>query len=137
MSYDMTVRDNDGSIVQFTYGDDGVDVMETKFLDKFHFMDLNHMCLFKQNDKKILESGAVEIEPIKAAKKDIKRKAKKLLDNDPNLSVVEAKHSVSDPLLSRFHPQRYFGSISEKMESSLQGYLKKQSMHKKISGAKT
>jgi DNA-directed RNA polymerase I subunit RPA1 len=35
VSYDLTVRDNDGSIVQFLYGDDGVDVMENKFLDKF------------------------------------------------------------------------------------------------------
>lgn len=38
----MTVRDNDGSIVQFMYGDDGVDVMETKFLNKFKFMENNH-----------------------------------------------------------------------------------------------
>ena len=31
----MTVRDNDGSIVQFVYGDDGIDVINTKYLDKF------------------------------------------------------------------------------------------------------
>lgn len=37
--YDMTVRDNDGSIVQFMYGDDGIDVINTKYLDKFEFLE--------------------------------------------------------------------------------------------------
>lgn len=45
VSYDMTVRDNDGSIVQFIYGDDGVDVMENGFLDKFKFLERNQMGL--------------------------------------------------------------------------------------------
>lgn len=39
--YDMTVRDNDGSIVQFVYGDDGIDVINTKYLDKFEFLEQN------------------------------------------------------------------------------------------------
>lgn len=33
--YDHTVRDADGSIVQFYYGEDGVDVHLTSFLQKF------------------------------------------------------------------------------------------------------
>jgi len=35
VSYDHTVRDVDGSIVQFQYGEDGVDVLKTSFLNKF------------------------------------------------------------------------------------------------------
>lgn len=35
VSYDHTVRDVDGSIVQFCYGEDGVDVLKTSFLNKF------------------------------------------------------------------------------------------------------
>lgn len=35
----MTVRDNDGSIIQFLYGEDGIDVMNTKFLEKFNFLE--------------------------------------------------------------------------------------------------
>ncbi|TVU08159.1 hypothetical protein EJB05_41549 [Eragrostis curvula] len=35
VSYDHTVRDADGSIVQFRYGEDGVDVLKSSFLDKF------------------------------------------------------------------------------------------------------
>ncbi|GJM97984.1 hypothetical protein PR202_ga14955 [Eleusine coracana subsp. coracana] len=35
VSYDHTVRDVDGSIVQFCYGEDGVDVLKSSFLYKF------------------------------------------------------------------------------------------------------
>jgi DNA-directed RNA polymerase I subunit RPA1 len=35
VSYDHTVRDVDGSIVQFQYGEDGVDVLKTSFLKEF------------------------------------------------------------------------------------------------------
>ena len=59
VSYDMTVRDNDGSIVQFMYGDDGVDVMETKFLDKFKFLERNYSAM-SQKAKKLVQTGAVE-----------------------------------------------------------------------------
>ena len=64
VSYDMTVRDNDGSIVQFMYGDDGVDVMETKFLDKFKFMEKNYNSM-SMKAKNLVQTGAVEIEPIR------------------------------------------------------------------------
>lgn len=35
VSYDHTVRDADGSIVQFYYGEDGIDVHKTSFVAKF------------------------------------------------------------------------------------------------------
>jgi len=41
----MTVRDNDGSIVQFLYGEDSVDVMNTKYLDQFKFLEQNFTSL--------------------------------------------------------------------------------------------
>jgi DNA-directed RNA polymerase I subunit RPA1 len=39
--YDSTVRDVDGSIVQFRYGEDGVDVTQTGYLNKFDFFAKN------------------------------------------------------------------------------------------------
>jgi len=63
VSYDMTVRDNDGSIVQFMYGDDGVDVMETGYLSKFKFLERNYE-MMSLKAKKLVQTGAVEIEPI-------------------------------------------------------------------------
>ncbi|XP_072969528.1 DNA-directed RNA polymerase I subunit 1 isoform X1 [Typha angustifolia] len=35
VSYDQTVRDVDGSVVQFMYGEDGVDVLKCSFLSEF------------------------------------------------------------------------------------------------------
>ena len=78
VSYDMTVRDNDGSIVQFMYGDDGVDVMETKFLDKFKFLERNYD-MMSHKAKKLVQTGAVEIEPIKKENKRVLKQAKKLM----------------------------------------------------------
>lgn len=71
VSYDLTVRDCDGSIVQFCYGEDGVDVMENRFIDKFKFIEQNHDSLFTRSDE-FLKSGAVQIEPIEKAKKKIR-----------------------------------------------------------------
>ena len=117
----MTVRDNDGSIVQFTYGDDGIDVMNSKFFDKLKFMDSNHTICRRDIDK-LLSSGAAETDAVKAAKHQDAKKAKKVMKADKKLSQFDAICKVSDPLLSRFHPQRHFGVISEKMEQTLQKF---------------
>jgi len=56
VNYDMTVRDNDGSIVQFLYGDDGVDVMNSKYLDRFGFLEQNFTSLITNyNSQEIMQ----------------------------------------------------------------------------------
>ena len=131
VSYDMTVRDNDGSIVQFMYGDDGVDVMETKFLDKFKFLERNYN-MMSHKAKKLVQTGAVEIEPIRKEHKMVLKQAKKLMQQDDSLSATVAKQQAGDPLLSKFNPLRHFGAISEKMSDSMRNYLKKESLLKKV-----
>ncbi|KAJ1703655.1 hypothetical protein LUZ63_003434 [Rhynchospora breviuscula] len=41
VSYDYTVRDVDGSIIQFQYGEDGVDVHKANFLSEFRILSDN------------------------------------------------------------------------------------------------
>ncbi|XP_078181608.1 nuclear RNA polymerase A1 [Carex rostrata] len=41
VSYDFTVRDVDGSVIQFQYGEDGVDVHKTSFLSEFRVLSDN------------------------------------------------------------------------------------------------
>lgn len=43
ISYDHTVRDSDNSVIQFAYGEDGLDVLKCQFLreDQFPFLDIN------------------------------------------------------------------------------------------------
>ncbi|KAL1555302.1 DNA-directed RNA polymerase [Salvia divinorum] len=51
--YDYTVRDSDGSIVQFYYGEDGVDVLKTSFLKNFKALQDNRetICQKFQNQR--------------------------------------------------------------------------------------
>ncbi|XP_041998254.1 DNA-directed RNA polymerase I subunit 1-like [Salvia splendens] len=51
--YDYTVRDSDGSIVQFYYGEDGVDVLKTSFLKNFKALQDNRetICEKFQNQR--------------------------------------------------------------------------------------
>ncbi|CAJ2654112.1 unnamed protein product [Trifolium pratense] len=44
--YDHTVRDADGSIIQFHYGEDGVDVHQTSFVTKFEALSINEELVY-------------------------------------------------------------------------------------------
>lgn len=48
VSYDYTVRDADGSIVQFYYGEDGVDVHQTSFLNNIDLLRANREIVFQK-----------------------------------------------------------------------------------------
>eukprot|EP00058_Branchiostoma_floridae_P008853 XP_002594341.1 hypothetical protein BRAFLDRAFT_201044 [Branchiostoma floridae] len=50
INYDLTVRDSDGSLIQFYYGEDGLDIPKTQFLGPKHypFMVNNHRAVVQQ-----------------------------------------------------------------------------------------
>jgi len=45
----MSVRDNDGSIIQFVYGEDSIDPVKQKYLEKFEFLDQNYLAYLQYN----------------------------------------------------------------------------------------
>ncbi|NWI66627.1 RPA1 polymerase, partial [Todus mexicanus] len=51
VQYDLTVRDSDGSVVQFLYGEDGLDIPKTQFLqpEQFPFIAENYEVIQKSN----------------------------------------------------------------------------------------
>ncbi|KFV62043.1 DNA-directed RNA polymerase I subunit RPA1, partial [Dryobates pubescens] len=51
VQYDLTVRDSDGSVVQFLYGEDGLDIPKTQFLqpEQFPFIADNYEVIQKTN----------------------------------------------------------------------------------------
>ncbi|KAJ6912770.1 DNA-directed RNA polymerase I subunit 1 isoform X2 [Populus alba x Populus x berolinensis] len=51
IGYDHTVRDADGSIVQFYYGEDGVDVHQTGFIAKFEALAANREIMLEKSDE--------------------------------------------------------------------------------------
>lgn len=103
VSYDMSVRDNDGSIVQFLYGEDGIDVMDSKYLEKFDFLEKNFTSLITSyNGTEILSKVN------RTAVEDYKHKCKKVLKRmkreNPAISNTELKRHRGDPALSLYHP---------------------------------
>ncbi|EDV23428.1 uncharacterized protein TRIADDRAFT_27970 [Trichoplax adhaerens] len=62
VQYDLTVRDTDGSVIQFQYGEDSVDVTNTQFLSTVHypFMANNYISMLDKLDfKAVMESDFI------------------------------------------------------------------------------
>ncbi|GAB7347551.1 hypothetical protein MBLNU459_g4442t1 [Dothideomycetes sp. NU459] len=109
--YDTSVRDADGSIVQFLYGEDGLDVAKAKYQTDFKFAAENYLSLFnslgiRDEYSKIMSTEASEYN--KNAEKKYRR---------------TGDLGASDPALSIYSPTRFAGATSEKLMRSAKKYL--------------
>ena len=108
--YDNSVRDSDGSMIQFLYGEDGLDVTKQKHLTDFKFLAQNYLSLVaelkvKEDFPKLPHNGAAEHH--KAAMKKVKK---------------SGNFNAMDPCLSLFHPGSSLGSTSESFATALKSY---------------
>jgi len=103
VQYDYTVRDFDGNIIQFLYGEDSVDVTKTKYVEKFKFLNDNINSYFK----KYKVDEVVNVLDTKSVRKYLSKK-------DENRDI----------LLNKFPPWRFLGSVSEKLLSDMMNYIK-------------
>ena len=108
--YDNSVRDSDGTMVQFLYGEDGLDVTKQKHLTDFRFLAQNYLSLvaelnIKEEYSKLRDKGAGNYQ---------KRIMKKLWKS--------GRVDAMDPCLSVFPPGNSLGSTSESFASSLKTY---------------
>lgn len=114
VEYDASVRDSDGSIVQFLYGEDGLDVTKQRHLTDFKFLLQNLISELAQ-----LKYGDEKYGTIFNDKETILKRMKKALKhakaNDPD---------GPDPVLSDFNPGKYGYATSEKFFDALTDYLK-------------
>jgi len=115
------------------YGEDGVDVLNTKYLDKFEFLEQNFNSLITTGSDIVRRTDS---EAVPAYKKATRRHAKLLKKADPALSSKQALAKASDPLLSLFHPQKFFGAISERVAEGLDKYTKEECQSVKVASAK-
>ena len=106
VQYDLTVRDNDGSLIQFYYGEDGVDTTKTKYLEKWSFMKDN-LLLYKDKFKP--------------------EEMKKKLDTK---TVNKFEYGDDETLLNKFNPFRFLGSVSESLKKSLNNFLENSDIEK-------
>ncbi|XP_017278620.1 DNA-directed RNA polymerase I subunit RPA1 [Kryptolebias marmoratus] len=67
VQYDLTVRDSDGSVVQFLYGEDGLDIPKTQFLQprQFPFIEDNYEVIRRAQG---LDSVLAHLDPQSASR---------------------------------------------------------------------
>eukprot|EP00239_Pterosperma_sp_CCMP1384_P003700 CAMPEP_0197860256 /NCGR_PEP_ID=MMETSP1438-20131217/35500_1 /TAXON_ID=1461541 /ORGANISM="Pterosperma sp., Strain CCMP1384" /LENGTH=258 /DNA_ID=CAMNT_0043477049 /DNA_START=25 /DNA_END=797 /DNA_ORIENTATION=+ len=115
--YDYTVRDNDGSIVQFYYGEDALDVTRSGYNTNFKFLAENAKSLSQQLQ---LEEVLPQLSQDEAeVKKAWKKAAKELKSDDKHV------RDTSLPVMTRLSPGRYLGAIPPKLNDQIEEFLKK------------
>uniref|UniRef100_A0AAQ4QXE3 DNA-directed RNA polymerase subunit n=1 Tax=Gasterosteus aculeatus aculeatus TaxID=481459 RepID=A0AAQ4QXE3_GASAC len=123
VQYDLTVRDSDGSVVQFLYGEDGLDIPKTPFLQQrqFSFIEENYEVIKRSQG---LDKVLASLDP-KAAHQhfaSIKRwreKRERLfrlwlsLDESSRTKYTRKASRCPEPSLGLLKPDICFGSVSE------------------------
>lgn len=107
VQYDHTVRNSDGFVLQFQYGEDALDITKSKYLERFDFMAQNFESYRRRYDPmQLAESVEVELAP-EHMKKALKKPHK------------------YPPALSLFSPSRHFGAMSEAFARRVEEYVEK------------
>ncbi|RDW85717.1 DNA-directed RNA polymerase subunit [Coleophoma crateriformis] len=114
VEYDTSVRDSDGSMVQFLYGEDGLDVTKQKHLTDFKFLLENLQSELSQLQYGEESYGTI-FEEKDAVLKRMKKAIKYAQANDP---------SGPAPVLADYNPGKHAYATSEKFYSTLTDYLK-------------
>jgi len=114
VEYDTSVRDSDGSMIQFLYGEDGLDVTKQK-----HLMDFKFLLQNIESEVAQMKLGE-DLEVINDQQNTIKKMMKHAVR-----SVGTSFADANDPVLTYFHPGRHLFSTSEKFYLALTDYMRK------------
>ncbi|KAH9869363.1 hypothetical protein IAQ61_006569 [Plenodomus lingam] len=112
VEYDTSVRDSDGSMVQFLYGEDGLDITKQKYLKDFKFQAQNFLSLAQALQTQ--EAFAQVFSP--EAAEHNKKAAKKARKGDV---------TAMDPVTALYSPSRFSGSTSEAFLNAKKEYCEK------------
>ncbi|KAK7403596.1 hypothetical protein QQX98_010648 [Neonectria punicea] len=114
VAYDTTVRDADGSMIQFLYGEDGLDVTKQKYLSDFSFILENVTS----------EAAQLRYDPsvgdrLGANRDTLTKYMKKAIKH-----VKAHDGKAQDPLSNLFNPATTAFATSEKFYEAMSSYLK-------------
>ncbi|KAI0143315.1 DNA-directed RNA polymerase I subunit RPA1 [Pestalotiopsis sp. NC0098] len=115
VAYDTSVRDSDGSIVQFLYGEDGLDITKQRYLHDFGFVLRNRASEVAQLS--IDERGWDQ--DIFASKDYAQKYMKKAL-KESKTNDARAR----DPIMAEMNPNRNAFATSEKFYEKVTDYIK-------------
>ncbi|EGX45801.1 hypothetical protein AOL_s00117g6 [Orbilia oligospora ATCC 24927] len=111
--YDSSVRDSDGSLVQFLYGEDGIDIGKHAHLSDFTFHAKNHETYIEQLGCANL-TDRLDFNTAMDYSKEVAKKFRK----------AGSSPITMDPAISVFPPGRYVGSVSEQFSGDLEKFVK-------------
>lgn len=111
--HDTSVREaTNGTMVQFLYGEDGVEVVKSRHLREFGFL--------AENNHSVSVNLKITAEYEKIAKDDISEEQKKIL-RSVRRGITK---QMLDPIMSLYPPTNKIGSTSETFAVDLASYLK-------------
>ncbi|KAK6527845.1 hypothetical protein TWF694_004816 [Orbilia ellipsospora] len=111
--YDTSVRDSDGSLVQFLYGEDGIDIGKQAHLSDFAFHARNQ-------ETYIERLGGANL----TDRLDFKTALDYSRDVLKRLNKTGSRTKILDPAISVYPPGRYVGSVSERFSGDLEKFVK-------------
>jgi DNA-directed RNA polymerase beta' subunit len=109
VEYDTSVRDSDGTMVQFLYGEDGLDTTKQKYLNDFKFQAENFLSLAQALQT---QEAFAQVWSPDAAEHN-KKAAKK---------ARKGAIAAMDPVTALYTPSRHSGSTSEKFFQAKKDY---------------
>jgi DNA-directed RNA polymerase beta' subunit len=116
--YDNTVRGSDGSVYQFHYGGDALDVTKQKHLYQFTFMAQNMKALIDRYQPRNA-LGLLDDEEARKYTKSVLKASKEIKAGED----LSRRDAMATPL-ELFNPARFLGSTSEKFAERLNDYIK-------------
>ena len=117
IEYDSSVRDTDGSMVQFLYGEDGLEITKQKNLTEFDFIVRNFHAISNQlNIREVYKklSGTDESKKRNAKISKLQKRIFKMIKSG----------DTPDPVLSLHNPGSTLGSTSEAFVKARKAFLK-------------
>lgn len=122
VAYDNTVRDADGSLVQFLYGEDSLDVTKQKYLSDFKFISENFESLVAR-----LGIGSTSEKANESAQKILTDRTafNYLKESTRHARKHPDAADPPNPVMAEYSPSSHLGAVSEKFYREVESYLKK------------
>ena len=118
VSYDNSVRDGDGTLIQFLYGGDAIDTTKQSHMNEFKFCMENYDALLaKYNPGEFSNHLDTELALLYA------KKVGKNMKKQKKFPHYEQTNKY-DPVLSVYNPSKYLGAVSETFQDKLDDFVK-------------
>jgi DNA-directed RNA polymerase I subunit RPA1 len=121
VQHDHTVRDADGSIYAFMYGDDGLDNNYTKYMPQLDFYANNFKALCARYSEGLTKQESTNVpsaeRTVRGRTDRAVKKARRAL-----LKARRKGKALPDPIISLLNPNYHIGSVAESFADALDDY---------------